>query len=107
MKEEPKTHDAGQNFHPREEKNYSGSLSTTKKVGIAATGLFVMSCALLCPCFYKKRKATAHTVLARDPNSSKPSYRNLIQCHDDKMQTIYSSRYASQFYAAIQLNDFF
>ncbi|KAK9213203.1 hypothetical protein WN943_002590 [Citrus x changshan-huyou] len=69
VKEEPKTHDAGQNFHPREEKNYSGSLSTTKKVGIAATGLFVMSCALLCPCFYKKRKATAHTVLARDPNS--------------------------------------
>lgn len=102
-----KTHDVGQNFHHREEHNDSGPLLTTKKVGIAATGLFIMTCALLCPCFYKKRKATAHTVLAKDPNSSKPSYRNLVQCHDDKILTIDRSRYASQFYAAMQLNDSF
>lgn len=69
VKEVLKTHDVGQIFHHREEHNDSGPLLTTKRVGIAATGLFIMTCALLCPCFYKKRKATAHTVLAKDPNS--------------------------------------
>lgn len=29
-----------------------------------------MGCGLLCPCFYRKRKATAHTVLSKEPNSS-------------------------------------
>lgn len=44
-------------------------LPTSKIVGIAATGLIFMSCALICPCFFRKRRATAHTVLAKEPNS--------------------------------------
>ncbi|KAJ4709069.1 Kinase family protein [Melia azedarach] len=64
----PKSHDGGQNIHHRG-KNDPESLSTTKKVGAAATGVIFLSCALLCPCFYRKRKATEHAVLSKDPNS--------------------------------------
>lgn len=42
----------------------------TNKVGIFAGGALLACCAVLCPCFYgKKRKATAHAVLAKDPIS--------------------------------------
>lgn len=44
---------------------------STNNVGIFAGGALLACCAVLCPCFYgKKRKATAHAVLAKDPNSS-------------------------------------
>ncbi|GLU09627.1 hypothetical protein SLE2022_264760 [Rubroshorea leprosula] len=43
-------------------------MSTPTIVGMAAIGL-IMSCVIICPCFYKRRRATAHTVLAKEPNS--------------------------------------
>ncbi|KAE9609746.1 hypothetical protein Lal_00006096 [Lupinus albus] len=42
----------------------------TFKVGIFAGGALLLCCVVLCPCFYgKRRKATSHAVLAKDPNS--------------------------------------
>lgn len=55
----------------------------TNKVGIfAGGGALLVCCAVLCPCFYGKRqKATAHAVLAKDPNSSKLKFvYTLITC---------------------------
>lgn len=43
----------------------------TSKVGIVAGGALLVCCAVLCPCIYgKRRKATAHAVLVKEPNSS-------------------------------------
>ncbi|XP_058759888.1 calmodulin-binding receptor-like cytoplasmic kinase 3 isoform X2 [Vicia villosa] len=40
------------------------------QVGIFAGGALLACCAIVCPCFYaKRRKATAHTVLEKDSNS--------------------------------------
>ncbi|KAL5786362.1 hypothetical protein ACOSQ2_008754 [Xanthoceras sorbifolium] len=69
VREESEARDIGQT-HPTEEINDPKSLSTTKKVGLIGSGILVMSCALLCPCIYRKRKATAHAVLSKEPNST-------------------------------------
>ncbi|KAG4943003.1 hypothetical protein AAZX31_17G106400 [Glycine max] len=43
---------------------------SSKVVVIGAGGALLVCCAVLCPCFYaKRRKATSHAVLAKDPNS--------------------------------------
>ncbi|XP_027329322.1 calmodulin-binding receptor-like cytoplasmic kinase 3 isoform X2 [Abrus precatorius] len=43
---------------------------STHQVGLYAGGALLVCCAVLCPCFYgKRRKATSHAVLAKDPNS--------------------------------------
>jgi len=39
-------------------------------VGISAGGVFFVCCLVLCPCFFKRRKATSHAVLTKEPNSS-------------------------------------
>lgn len=59
------------NNFSREDKNDSVFLSSPKNVGLAASGAFLLCCVLLCPCFYKKRKETAETVLAKELNLSK------------------------------------
>jgi hypothetical protein len=44
---------------------------SSNQVGIFAGGALLVCCAVLCPCFYgKRRKATSHAVLEKDPNSS-------------------------------------
>ncbi|KAI4335665.1 hypothetical protein L6164_014293 [Bauhinia variegata] len=44
--------------------------SPAPKAALAAGGLLFVCCAVLCPCIYgKKRKATAHAVLSKDPHS--------------------------------------
>ncbi|TXG61885.1 hypothetical protein EZV62_013248 [Acer yangbiense] len=60
--EDPKTRDIN---HPGSRWN-----SGPKKVGLVAGGILVMSCALICPCIYKRRKATSHAVLSKDLNST-------------------------------------
>lgn len=44
---------------------------SSSQVGIFAGGALLVCCAVVCPCFYgKRRKATSHAVLEKDPNSS-------------------------------------
>lgn len=56
-------------FDNKKKKDFA-SLSATTKVGIAASGMFLACCVFLCPCFFKKRRESAHRVLAKEPNSS-------------------------------------
>ncbi|KAJ6741937.1 hypothetical protein OIU85_016065 [Salix viminalis] len=46
------------------------TLSPIYKAGIGAAGVVVMCCTFLCPCLYKKKKATPNTVLEMDPKST-------------------------------------
>lgn len=55
--------------HNSKGKNYK-RYSASTKVGIAAAGTFLICCVFMCPCFYRKKRTTAHNVLANDPNSS-------------------------------------
>ncbi|CAI0388617.1 unnamed protein product [Linum tenue] len=50
-------------------KDPSNALSS-KHIGIIATGIVAMCCGVLCPCIYKRRKATSHTVLSKDQVST-------------------------------------
>ncbi|KAJ8753208.1 hypothetical protein K2173_017802 [Erythroxylum novogranatense] len=54
---------------PSKDKNAGVNISTSKKIGIAATGIVVMCCNFLCPCFCAKRRPTTHAVLSKDLNS--------------------------------------
>uniref|UniRef100_A0A6N2N6Y7 non-specific serine/threonine protein kinase n=1 Tax=Salix viminalis TaxID=40686 RepID=A0A6N2N6Y7_SALVM len=67
-REEPSNHDPGRDT-PKG-KDDPETLSTPCKAGLAVAGVVVLCCGILCPCLYKKRKATTHTVLEKDPNSS-------------------------------------
>ncbi|CAN1290170.1 Calmodulin-binding receptor-like cytoplasmic kinase 3 [Linum perenne] len=42
----------------------------TEHIGIIATGIVAMCCGVLCPCIYKRRKATSHNVLSKDQVST-------------------------------------
>ncbi|XP_044471149.1 calmodulin-binding receptor-like cytoplasmic kinase 3 isoform X2 [Mangifera indica] len=61
--------DGKQTSHLTDDNTDTKSLLTGNKVGVAAAGFVFLSCALVCPCLYRKRKATAHTVLSKDLNS--------------------------------------
>ncbi|KAJ6296297.1 hypothetical protein OIU78_024194 [Salix suchowensis] len=67
-REEPSNYDLGRDT-PKG-KDDPETLSTPYKAGLAVAGVVVLCCGILCPCLYKKRKATTHTVLEKDPNSS-------------------------------------
>ncbi|KDP30237.1 hypothetical protein JCGZ_17019 [Jatropha curcas] len=69
VKGQSKIYDTGEDIPQKKKNNDSTTFSTSKQVGIIATGIVAMSCGLLCPCFYRKRKATSHTVLSKDPIS--------------------------------------
>ncbi|KAF8034848.1 hypothetical protein BT93_C1006 [Corymbia citriodora subsp. variegata] len=53
----------------KEEKKSRNFLSTNKSISFAVPGVLALSCVLVCPCFYRKRKESAHTVLPKDLNS--------------------------------------
>lgn len=40
-----------------------------KTIGVVLPGTIALCCVILCPCFYRKRKETAHAVLDKDPSS--------------------------------------
>ncbi|KAF9662854.1 hypothetical protein SADUNF_Sadunf18G0097600 [Salix dunnii] len=67
-REEPSSHDFGRDT-PKEKKDDPKTLSTPYKAGLAVAGVVVLCCGFLCPCLYKKRKATTHNVLEKDPDS--------------------------------------
>lgn len=53
--------------------NDDKSLSTSKVIGMVVPGAFAVCCVSLCAWCYGKKKANAHTMLAKDLNSSKYS----------------------------------
>jgi hypothetical protein len=68
---------AGRKLFQKEEKkpmmtdsqdHHSKRFATSKIAGVATGGALVLCCVFLCACFQKKRKATSHTVLSKDPN---------------------------------------
>jgi hypothetical protein len=70
---------AGRKLFQKEEKkptmtdsqdHHSKRFATSKIAGVATGGALVLCCVFLCACFQKKRKATSHTVLSKDPNIS-------------------------------------
>ncbi|KAA8535167.1 hypothetical protein F0562_030170 [Nyssa sinensis] len=69
VREESTRHDFEQKSQPSEDKDANKSLLTPKNLAMAASGIFVLCCSLLCPCFRKRMKQTDHAVLAKDPNS--------------------------------------
>lgn len=54
---------------PKNDRRGSKVLSTPKIVGLATSGV-LGCCIFLCACFKRKKKATDHTVLAKDPHST-------------------------------------
>ncbi|XVE63671.1 hypothetical protein DITRI_Ditri07aG0038300 [Diplodiscus trichospermus] len=47
--------------------------SPPTKVGMAAAGFFLTCCIFTCPCIFRKKRATARTVLTKEPNSTDSS----------------------------------
>ncbi|XP_022749626.1 calmodulin-binding receptor-like cytoplasmic kinase 3 [Durio zibethinus] len=64
---EAKKEDYISDHTPNGKSNNEHSAST--KVGMVATGIFVTCCVFICPCLYRKKRATAGTVLTNDPHS--------------------------------------
>lgn len=56
----------------RESKRTKGdqeSLFRTKYLVMGGSGILILCCSFLCPCFRSRRKETSHTVLAKEPSS--------------------------------------
>ncbi|KAG5226056.1 kinase family protein [Salix suchowensis] len=68
-REEPSNHDPGRDT-PKG-KDDPKTLSTPYKAGLAVAGVVVLCCGILCPCLYKKRKATTHTSYRVPPSPSR------------------------------------
>ncbi|KAJ7957677.1 Kinase family protein [Quillaja saponaria] len=58
---------------------------STPKLVIVAGGIMFACCAFLCPCVYRKRKATTHAVLAMDPNSTDSASSFDVQSASEKI----------------------
>lgn len=70
VREESTSHDRSQDTSKEKKDDDPETLSPIYKAGIGAAGVVVMCCTFLCPCLYKKKKATPNTVLEKDPKSS-------------------------------------
>lgn len=46
------------------------SILTTKNLAMAAPGILILCCGVICPCFRARKRPTAHTVLEKEQNSS-------------------------------------
>lgn len=55
-------------YNPTEDE-HEHKLLVTPNIAIAASGIFIFCCSLLCPCFRAKRKETDHNALVKDPSS--------------------------------------
>ncbi|KAG6724026.1 hypothetical protein I3842_03G237900 [Carya illinoinensis] len=57
------------NRHQKNRPNGHKRRLTPRIAGMAGTGVVVLCCVFLCACFQRKKKATSHTVLAKEPHS--------------------------------------
>ncbi|XP_041003221.1 calmodulin-binding receptor-like cytoplasmic kinase 3 [Juglans microcarpa x Juglans regia] len=69
-----------QNNHPNGHKRL-----TPKIAGMATTGVLVLCCVSLCACFQRKRKATSHTVLSKEPHSMDSVSSSDVICTSEKI----------------------
>ncbi|KAI6681558.1 hypothetical protein NL676_035439 [Syzygium grande] len=69
LQTEVSVHKVDEQSHEKEQKKSPNFLLTHKSVSLVVPGILALSCVLACPCFYRKRKEAAHTVLPKDLNS--------------------------------------
>eukprot|EP00262_Sarcandra_glabra_P004125 TRINITY_DN1510_c0_g2_i1.p1 TRINITY_DN1510_c0_g2~~TRINITY_DN1510_c0_g2_i1.p1 ORF type:complete len:531 (-),score=79.01 TRINITY_DN1510_c0_g2_i1:540-2132(-) len=62
-------HNVGGKNQSGDEHHQHAYSSVPKNLAMAIPGMFLLSCALVCPCFRARKKETAHTDLTKDPNS--------------------------------------
>ncbi|KAG5564344.1 hypothetical protein RHGRI_000517 [Rhododendron griersonianum] len=68
VREESARHNFLENSQPTEERDTQKSL-LAPKMAVAASGMFILCCSFLCPCFRARRKQADHTVLTKDLQS--------------------------------------
>ncbi|KAK6945160.1 Serine-threonine/tyrosine-protein kinase, catalytic domain [Dillenia turbinata] len=61
---------SGQEIHAGGGKQAQKPCLTPKGIAAASSGVLLICCALLCPCLQARRKATGHTVMSKEPNST-------------------------------------
>ncbi|XP_077223157.1 calmodulin-binding receptor-like cytoplasmic kinase 3 [Tasmannia lanceolata] len=66
---DPITQNRGRKSQPSEEKHHPSFSTVPKNMVIAIPGMFLLCCALICPCCHARRKETAHAALPKEPNS--------------------------------------
>ncbi|PPD86520.1 hypothetical protein GOBAR_DD16548 [Gossypium barbadense] len=65
--QEPKKEDEGPDDDLKGKNN--GKYPASTKVGLGAAAGVLLTCVFICPCLYRKKRATDHTVLSKDSNS--------------------------------------
>ncbi|KAL1164330.1 hypothetical protein V6Z11_A06G062300 [Gossypium hirsutum] len=65
--QEPKKEDEGPDDDLKGKNN--GKYPASTKVGLGAAAGVLLTCVFICPCLYRKKRATDHTVLSKDANS--------------------------------------
>ncbi|KAI8570655.1 hypothetical protein RHMOL_Rhmol01G0052700 [Rhododendron molle] len=68
VREESARHSFLENSQPTQERDTQKSL-LAPKMAVAASGMFVLCCSFLCPCFRARRKQADHPVLTKDLRS--------------------------------------
>lgn len=59
----------GEEHESERTKGDQESLFRTKYLVMGGSGILILCCSYLCPCFRSRKKETAHTVLAKEPSS--------------------------------------
>lgn len=59
----------GERSDKKKTKGDQDSVFRTKYLVMGGSGIFILCASFVCPCFWARRKDTAHTVLVKEPNS--------------------------------------
>ncbi|KAI3958308.1 hypothetical protein MKX01_029447 [Papaver californicum] len=71
--EESVTDQSDQKKNSAEEKYRGSTLLTTKKVGMAVAGIFLLCCSIICPCFRSRKKDISEVGLTKDHSTNSTS----------------------------------
>ncbi|XP_075502070.1 calmodulin-binding receptor-like cytoplasmic kinase 3 [Primulina tabacum] len=69
VREESGGHDNNKTSQHGKDNHTEISLLNPRMLAMALPVFFVLSCALVCPCFQARKRETGHTVLSEEPNS--------------------------------------